>query len=308
VVEKTASATHQGTPSFHIRKREAIGNGIARGIGEQLRAACGQLRSTGERIDEGVHEARKNLKKSRALLRLIRPALGGNYTAQNGELRDAGRRLSALRDAEAVAETARRLRQQAHERAANQLLDETYRQLMEQKERILNHFYESGELAGVADSLEETAGRIADESLRRVSAAMIAEGVAEAVRRGRKAFAVARKSREASDFHEWRKRAKDFRYQISFLDRLWPQVLEGYAESARDVEQSLGEDHNLSVLRGMVTAGDTKSPGLEPLLKIVDAEQQRLREQAERIGLLLYSEKPKHWAKRIVCALNRRRL
>lgn len=303
VVAKTGSVTHQGKPAFHIQKREAMGNGFARAIGEQLRAACDQLQSEGEAIGGGVHEARKGLKKSRALLRLIRPALGADYAALNAEFRDAGRRLSGLRDAEALAGTTERLRQQSHKKAANLALDEVHRRLVEQKRNILTQFQESGELAKLARELEEIARRIADISLRRVNPAMIAEGVAETVRRGRKAFRLAQESRDAGDFHEWRKRAKDLRYQISFLERLWPHVLEGYAESARDVEQSLGEDHNLSVLRGMVTAQNAK---LGPLLAVLDAEQQRLRIQAEKIGTLLYSEKPKHWAKRIACGWDQR--
>jgi CHAD domain-containing protein len=303
VVATTGSVTHQGKPSFHIQKREAIGTGFARAIGEQLRAASDQLQSSGKAIGEAVHEARKALKKSRALLRLIGPALGDEYAALNVKLRDAGRSLSALRDAEALAETAQRLRQQSHKKAATQVLDEAHRRLVEQKRHILNQLQESGELAKLAHDLEELAGRVTGLSLRRVNPSMIAEGVAETVRRGRKAFGVAQKSRDSGDFHEWRKRAKDLRYQVSFLRRLWPHVFEGYAESARELEQSLGEDHNLSVLRGIVAADSAKAG---PLLAILDAEQQRLRGEAERIGRLLYSEKPKHWAKRIACAWDRR--
>lgn len=300
---RTGGVAYQGKPSFHIQKREAAGTGFARAINEQMRAASEQLHSGGKKIEEGVHDTRKALKKSRALLRLIRPALGGDYGTLNNGLRDAGRRLSALRDAEALAETVQQLRQQSHKRATNQLLDKAHQGLVEQKAHILNQFQNSGELRNVAHDLEVIAVRMAGISLKRVNPAMIAEGVAETVRRGRKAFALARQSRDAGDFHDWRKRAKDLRYQISFLERLWPHVLEGYAESAREMEQSLGEDHNLSVLRGMVTAGNAK---LDSLLAVLDAEQQRLRSQAERIGGLLYSEKPKHWAKRIACCWDQR--
>ena len=50
--------------------------------------------------DTGVHEARKALKRLRALLRLARPALLQQpYRDLDRRLRDAGRRLSPLRDA-----------------------------------------------------------------------------------------------------------------------------------------------------------------------------------------------------------------
>jgi CHAD domain-containing protein len=297
VVAKTDRAV-KPKRAFHIKKRESVAAGVSRAIGEQLHGACEQLNSDPESIDEGVHEARKALKKSRALLRLIRPALGHDYNVLNTELRDAGRHLSVLRDTEALAETAQRLKKQSGDTSVHRVLDETRRNLLERKKQILDEFMTRDELANSAKNLDGIAARIAALKMGQATPATMVEGVAETVRRGRKAFARAQGSGQADDFHEWRKRAKDLRYQISFLEELWPHVLEGYSESARDLEQSLGEDHNVSVVRGMLTAGGIKRE-LNPVLAILDAEQQRLRRQAGRMGSLLYAEKPKQWAKRI---------
>src|SRR5262249_13657072 len=55
---------------------------------------------------EAVHDARKRLKKTRALLRLARPAMRPDaFQARNRELRDQGRALSGARDADALVET-----------------------------------------------------------------------------------------------------------------------------------------------------------------------------------------------------------
>src|SRR5689334_2583821 len=48
--------------------------------------------------DEAVHDARKKLKSARAGLRLLRPLDEPLYRRENERLRDAGRRLSAVRD------------------------------------------------------------------------------------------------------------------------------------------------------------------------------------------------------------------
>src|SRR5512146_1173 len=54
-------------------------------------------------VDTRVHSARKALKKARAALRLLRPNLvAGVYERENIALRDAGRRLSPLRDAKSL--------------------------------------------------------------------------------------------------------------------------------------------------------------------------------------------------------------
>src|SRR5690348_2685137 len=107
---KKSRPAHGQKPAFHIKKSESVAEGFSRAISEQLRAASDHLNSGGEPLDEGVHEARKALKRSRALLRLIRPAIGDVYTALNTELRDAGRGLSELRDTQALADTLERLK------------------------------------------------------------------------------------------------------------------------------------------------------------------------------------------------------
>src|SRR5688572_18470539 len=50
--------------------------------------------------DETIHEVRKDLKRARAALRLLREAVGdAAYAQENAELRDAARPLSGIRDA-----------------------------------------------------------------------------------------------------------------------------------------------------------------------------------------------------------------
>jgi CHAD domain-containing protein len=205
---------------------------------------------------------------------------------------------------EALAETALRLQQQALEGAANRLLDEVRGRLVEEKRAIVNEFRTSGQLAATGQRVKQTAEQITADALAQTNPSTIAAGIAETVRRGRKAFAIAWHSQQPNDFHEWRKRAKDFRYQMSFLDRLWPHVLEAYSESARDLERGLGEEHNLSMLRDMLADQDSSQSHLRLLDAIFDREQRRLRRQAETIGLLLYSDKPKQWEKRIALCLD----
>src|SRR3569833_487705 len=56
--------------------------------------------------DEQVHCARKVLKKARATLRLLRPALGDSlYRRENTVLRDVARPLSSVRDGKVLCDT-----------------------------------------------------------------------------------------------------------------------------------------------------------------------------------------------------------
>ena len=78
---------------------------------KEIDAALGEL--TGDHRgarDEAVHEARKSLKKVRAVLRLVRPVVGEKgYRRENTCFRDAGRPLSVARDAQILVQTVEQL-------------------------------------------------------------------------------------------------------------------------------------------------------------------------------------------------------
>src|SRR3954468_3779501 len=78
---------------------------VKRVAGDQLGAAAEGLEQPDDPV-EAVHDARKRLKKTRALLRLARPAMRADaFRAYNRELRDQGRALSGARDADVLVET-----------------------------------------------------------------------------------------------------------------------------------------------------------------------------------------------------------
>jgi CHAD domain-containing protein len=82
-----------------------------------LRAyACGELDRAiellgwrGGRVHEGVHQARKSLRRTRAVLALGATVLGPGYGLIDREVRRVNRRLSKMRDAQALVETLDRL-------------------------------------------------------------------------------------------------------------------------------------------------------------------------------------------------------
>ncbi len=100
--------THKGhgSSAYRLHSDEAAPEGLQRIAASRARKA---RRKLGEVESEGalaIHGARKDLKKLRSVLRLIREELGEKaYRAQNRRFRDAGRLLSDTRDAEVKVET-----------------------------------------------------------------------------------------------------------------------------------------------------------------------------------------------------------
>ena len=93
---------------YRLRADAPLGVEILRVLNGQFDLAVDALAQSDS--EEGVHEARKALKRLRALVRLIRDEIGDDrYAHVNAELRDAGRSLAAVRDAAAIAVVLERL-------------------------------------------------------------------------------------------------------------------------------------------------------------------------------------------------------
>ena len=93
--------------TYRLKAKESVPKGIKRIASEQTEKAISELAATDELgIDEAVHQARKRLKKTRAVIRLVRDRLGKKtYKRENSHLRDLGGSLAGLRDAQVRIET-----------------------------------------------------------------------------------------------------------------------------------------------------------------------------------------------------------
>ncbi|MDJ0593815.1 MAG: CHAD domain-containing protein [Pleurocapsa sp. MO_226.B13] len=86
--------------TYRLQAHESLPQAINRIATEQIEKAIGELAATEELgVDEAVHQARKRLKKTRAVIRLVRDRLGKEtYKQANARFRDLGRTLAELRD------------------------------------------------------------------------------------------------------------------------------------------------------------------------------------------------------------------
>src|SRR6202030_4228029 len=96
--------------SYQLRQDETPGDGLRRICKKQIELAIAIASGEREANDTPVHETRKHLKKARASLGLVRNEIGrGLFRQQDHCLRDAGRLISDVRDAEVRLETVRDL-------------------------------------------------------------------------------------------------------------------------------------------------------------------------------------------------------
>jgi CHAD domain-containing protein len=288
----------------HLAQDKPAARAVAKDLRKQVDRALASL--GGKRLtDEDVHDARKHLKKARASLRLLRPALKNTaYRDWNAALRDAARPLSAVRDAKVLLDTLRMLGDRYGDPAKALRLDGFRRGLNDHRTKISRDI-----LSSRGTSLTESrrvlhATRAKMERLHIPRADdwdSVGTGLARSYRNGRRALATARKSAAPDAFHEWRKQVKYLRYQLEVLEPLWPGMIGELADQAHQLADYLGDEHDLTVLRETALAhGDAfRDPGtLGALLALADRCRSQLREKSLLLGARLYEEKPRLFADR----------
>jgi len=250
--------------------------------------------------DESVHDARKAIKKARAALRLLREIFGeASYRRENAALRDAGRRLSPLRDAKSMADLFRAFR----ERHAAQLrrmdaaalskqLDETLRAQRRQLWR------EPTALGSCRKILAACQARMAKRHPG-ASQPPVPGGLRRIYRRGRKTLATARRAGTPQALHEWRKQVKYLANALRILDASRSNRGAELVKRAEKLADRLGEEHDLAEFERHVTAiarSDVDAPTRESLSALIGRRRAKLQKRAYALGARIYARKPARFA------------
>src|SRR6516225_8981442 len=91
--------------TYRFKLQEPIGQGVRRVGLEQIEIAAAKLADKDD-ISTAIHDARRCLKRLRALLRLIEPGLAeGLYRREDARLAGIGRLLSGARDLDVMRQT-----------------------------------------------------------------------------------------------------------------------------------------------------------------------------------------------------------
>jgi len=234
-----------------------------------------------------IHELRKNIKKLRGLIRLVRPVFA-DYAAENRALGEAGRAIGHLRDADVraagLADLADRARLPKAERDA--LLAAAARD----SDRPTAAEAEAALVAHL-DALRLLRHRIDGWKVDAKGFAALEPGLERVLKRGARAMVAARRDPEGEPFHDWRKRVKDHWYHARLLTPIWPGMMTARATAAGDLGEMLGDARDLDLLaEALAPMADAGTPGAGKLVKRARRERADLTLRADRLGRLLYAE------------------
>ncbi|HMR65555.1 MAG TPA: CHAD domain-containing protein, partial [Anaerolineae bacterium] len=266
--------------------------------------ALEQLTEAPEGRDETVHDARKRLKKIRAVLRLVRDEIGDEvYQRENTCYRDAGRQLAGIRDSFVLIKTL----DDVAERYADDLdnskaYKELRKKLAAEHEAIKRQRLEHDQkMAEVAATLKEARQRVETWPIAHNDFSGVSGGLKRVYKRGYRALTQAYDNPTPENFHEWRKRVKYLWYHIRILENVWADPMVELGNQLDDLADYLGDYHDLAGLSHMLINRpeliDDKDR--EDLVKLLNKRQAKLLIQARQLGERIYVEQPKVFVQRI---------
>lgn len=252
-------------------------------------------------LDEAIHEVRKALKKTRAIIRLARFSLGEDaYQRENRACRDIARRVSHARDTQARIETLDAL-VDAFEGPLDDAPFPAVRAALEAEHAAaLADVHEGEVMARIDDELRAVRARVDDWPLAGDGFSCIAEGLGKVYRRGHDARRAAYDDPRPDRFHEWRKRAKYLRYQLDALSEAWPRMIERWEDELHTLTDLLGDAHDLVVLDDALEALDDVDRAERLAVRgLADTRRRRLEDEARPLGAKLYADPPPVLVERI---------
>lgn len=306
--DERTPGTGRSSMSYALVPGERLSNGLPRVMAEEVELARAQLGSGEASPDVAVHEARKALKRVRAVLRLLREGLGEGYRAEYGFYRDAGRQLSVARDSWVIAETLRQLAVASDDASTRARLTEIASEELASGSPGLAVF-ESGLAARLAAELAEGRERAASLKLEGDAIAVVTASLARTYKSGRgrmrEALGAAGvdtpSERWAADpMHAWRRRAKDIWYQVSIFVPAWEPVLAPLSEALSALSEALGAHHDLAVVHAALEEREPGLAGTEPVVRVFHRRMEELQETAARLGPRIYAEGPRPFARRVL--------
>ncbi len=286
-----------------LRPGKTLMEGMKQAITSEVNHAIGTLKNKGD-IREVVHETRKSFKKTRALLRLIRPIIEKDtYRELNGFFRDLSRKLSIARDNTILIGVLEELLHKTTNRQTVQGLSEAISSMEKKRLDDEEELFNKNDITlGLIEALERQLPAMESLSLEGDQFDLVQEGIKRVYSRAFEAKETAWEHPSIGIFHELRKRTKYLWHQFEYLEIIWPGYFQFIAHELHKLSDILGEDHDFGVLVGELKTGYLNLSHEETEKMIIDlAEDERgkLENQARPLAERIFLESPGAFAYRL---------
>lgn len=283
--------------AYRFKLKEELRAGVRRIAVEQIEKVSERPRSADQRA-VWVHETRKALKRTRALLRCVRSGLAdATWSEENAALREIARKLSGLRDRHVAQATIDGLRDR--DETLDGALDWLAGALAQPTPASPAGAARSSDatISWALTSLAKARRRLARLDVAGEFTVVVADGLARCQAKGRKAVEHLAGDPTDEALHELRKSVQIYQRQQALVQLAWPEVQSVRIEAARAVAETLGAAQDLAVLARMAAEHGQEDAGAAVhAARIVAAcrrRQEELRSRALPLARRLFALRPR---------------
>src|SRR5262245_1924049 len=228
----------------------AVGEALRAVARDILTAARGTIEDPAKSDAEAVHDFRREMKRWRALLRLLDPFIGAEARRLRDAARDLARALGGARDVQSALDALADLAEHGLALSARSLA--TVRGRLD----AIREAAEATTLTGdmrlrIAAMLDEAIAAVEHWPLAGVSFAEVAAHLARGYRSARREIPKRWPDADAEALHELRKRLVNHRYQIEILAPLWRRFGRMWIGEAQRLRERLGKHQDLLALEAL---------------------------------------------------------
>ena len=267
---------------FRFKKSESPARAVARVGGECVHAARECLRD--REFHAAIHGVRKEVKKLRAMLRLVRAGIARDeYRKMVKVLRQTARRLAPPRDAWVAVKSFENLAG-----ASGPRFFALEKNLRKSRQHQARRFWKQDSATATERRLRKIGRRLAHLKVQLAGWTTVEPVLEAGWRHGRDVFELVRRKPSPAKLHAWRKAAKSLWYQLQLLQPAEPAA-RARIKQLELLGGLLGEHHDLVLLQETSTK---EADEAAPLNRLIEARQKKLRAEAVKLGARIFARTP----------------
>jgi len=256
--------------------------------------------------DKAVHGMRRDMKRIRAALRLLRTCVGeDSYQHSNARVRDAAKPLAPVRDAAVLLSCARRLSLHQYSDAEQGYLNELIPEL-EVERRSAKRRLTVAALNRRAAVLSDVQRSLASGQTPSCDLEAVSDGIRKTYQAGRKAGRLARRRPDDDRLHEWRKQVKCLANQLDLMQEAFHIERGKLHRHALQLGDLLGKDRDLALFTAKMDAihlakgASGQEKGHKRLIRRLQQARNHLQQKAWRRSKKVFSRSPRRFVQYLV--------
>lgn len=228
--------------------------------------------------EDAVHDIRVLMKKSRAIMKLLSPQIDQESFARDySAFKDAGQILASWRDTSVQRKTLKAVRKSNRELFSrlgrNRILDD----ILNKTELPLEHDLETtGKITALENILKKSLYRIRFYSINNPDFRLLYQELDKSYRTVSKIYLDCRHNPKPLKIHKFRKRLKDFLYQVYFFRPLNQHAIKNIEKRLDNMAQNLGKYNDITQIINFLgyKYGDPENtPALDEFIALLKGMQ-----------------------------------